>query len=230
MQEDRDRQRGIDDQGGGYVSPDFDDESLNPPAEREVAEHLLAALELLLGDQEVTATVAGGAVQVAMKFDIAAGFHPISGIRIDPALLDPSRAVDVAALLVEATNAAQQQALELAEEAINDAIVPEEEEEPDENTEELVLATEHLAEATRLAREALAETVVIGQASGGAARIVMNAAGEVQMVYLRLDLVRPERAAELERAYIEAYEDAEAQARAYWQEFMQAITSPDEEA
>jgi DNA-binding protein YbaB len=165
-----------------------------------------------------------------MKFDIAAGFHPISGIRIDPALLDPSRAVDVAALLVEATNAAQQQALELAEEAINDAIVPEEEEEPDENTEELVLATEHLAEATRLAREALAETVVIGQASGGAARIVMNASGEVQMVYLRLDLVRPERAAELERAYIEAYEDAEAQARAYWQEFMQAITSPDEDA
>ena len=228
MQEDR--QRGTGDQDAGYTSPDTDDESLNPPAEREVAEHLLAALELLLGDQEVTATVAGGAVQVAMKFDIAAGCHPISGIRIDPALLDPSRAVEVAALLVEATNAAQQQALELAEEAINDAIVPEEEEEPDENTEELVLATEHLAEATRLAREALAETVVIGQASGGAARIVMNASGEVQMVYLRLDLVRPERAAELERAYIEAYEDAEAQARAYWQEFMQAITSPDEDA
>lgn len=220
MQEDRDRQPGSGEQ----------DESLYPPSEREVAEHLLAALELLLGDQEVTATVADGAVQVAMKFDIAAGFHPISGIRIDPALLDPSRAVEIAALLVEATNAAQQQALELAEEAINDAVVPDEDEEPDENTEELVSATEHLAEATRLARESLAETVIIGQASGGAARIIMNAAGELQMVYLRLDLIRPEHAADLERAFIEAYDDAEAQARFYWQEFMQAITTPDDEA
>lgn len=189
-----------------------------PTPQMQVAEHLLSALEMLLGDQEVTGTSGGGAVQVALAFDIESGSNPITGVRVDPELLQPARAANIAAMLTEAVNAAQSQALQIAEEAISDAIAPDEGEEETEFDRELIALTESMAATTQATRNALTDTLVAGQAAGGAVRIIMSAAGDVRSTYLRLDMVRPERAEELEAAFIEAYTDAVEQAQVRWQE------------